>query len=76
VLDTNRLSLDLEALDVWGDKEAVQALKRSRFVTGDWEGGEARDGARPRLGSDDDAGESDDDGGTFEDMETGVPLPV
>lgn len=51
--------------------EAVQALKASRFVTGDWEAGEARDGARPA----DDTDGSDSEAGTFEDMETGSSLP-
>jgi hypothetical protein len=49
-LDTSRVLLPPSTLSAaWDDDEAVQAL-RNRFVTGSWEEGAKRSGARPQVG--------------------------
>lgn len=73
-LDSARAPADAETLNAWDDAAAVQALKTARFVTGDWAEGAARDAAQPRDGGSDGEGngvDDDEDGGDFEDMETG-----
>lgn len=46
VLDSTRVGVSAEALAAWLDSDALASL-RNRFVTGDWEQGRARAGARP-----------------------------
>ena len=70
-LDCSRLKISIESLRHWQTPGAAEEL-RNRFVTGDWQAGEARSSARPQ---DDDHGsgtDSDEDVyGDFEDVETG-----
>lgn len=57
-------SLENDIVEKWSNMEDLEQL-RDRFVTGDWEAGQARDDARPEDDDDDEVY------GDFEDIETG-----
>jgi len=72
-LDCSKSYLPGNTLEIWGEQGAAERL-RDRFVTGNWEAGEARASARPNTGGGDDDDDNDDGEvyGDFEDVEMGV----
>lgn len=71
-LDTSKLKMDTDILNHWEAPGAPEEL-RNRFVTGDWQAGEARSLARPDHDTNDGSLEHSEDEiyGDFEDLETG-----
>ncbi|KAK9800776.1 hypothetical protein WJX73_000661 [Symbiochloris irregularis] len=69
------LALNMDSVgEVWSVPAAVESL-RNRFVTGDWEAGQARDAQNPGLAPMEEGGNDDDAEevfGDFEDLELGV----
>lgn len=72
-LDCSKSYLPGNILQMWGEQGSAERL-RDRFVTGNWEAGEARASARPNTGDDNDDDDNDDGEvyGEFEDVEMGV----